>query len=75
MDETNTRLNLSRETLYKWRAMGGPSGPIEGLLRMVGEELAVLEGLAHQHPDLSESITVLLDGYNGLQRELKAKAN
>ena len=69
------RLALSRRTLYGWQRLGCPMGKPEDILRMIAQEIEVLEGIAAPTAELAESISFLIDRYRILQDRIRQKAN
>ena len=75
MKDPTARLNLSRQTLYGWQQGDGPVGKPEDLLRMIGEEIETLNGIADAHAELTESVSFLVERYRALERQIRQRPN
>jgi hypothetical protein len=69
------RLALSERVISSWEAHGQPGGSIAGNLRMIGEELAKLLGIATEAPDLAEEIDAVAYRYRLMEDKLKRGLN
>ena len=74
-EDLTRRLVLSRQTLYGWQQPGGPVGRPEDLLRMIGQEIEVLEGIARENAEFADSVNLLIERYQALQSQVRQKAN
>lgn len=73
-EEANDRMILSRCVLAGWeRAV--PVGSPEDLLRLIGEEIAVLERILVAHPQKAAAVSGVIERYRTLGDRVKAKAN
>ncbi len=68
------RIIKSRFTLSGWRAVP-PGGKAEDTLRMIAEEIAILDGIAAEFPAKAGTLGKLVQGWRQLAEELKMKAD
>lgn len=72
--EADKRIVLSRHTLAGLLAVGG-TDRLEDLIRMVGEEIVILEGIAEQHPGKAAKLVTLVTEWIAYREGLKARMN
>lgn len=70
-NEAEARLDLSRKTLDTWEAMGGPTGSVGGLMRMLSEESNILFAIAEEHPALAAAAGALGKRYGEFVKRFK----
>ena len=75
MTDQKARLTLSRDVLYGWQQSGGPAGKPEDVLRMIREEVAILEAMKDECREAAESIELLIDGYQRLANQVRTRMN
>jgi hypothetical protein len=72
--EADQRIILSRHTLAGYIAVGG-TGRLDDLMRMIGEEIAILEGVAEDHPGKADKLAALVMEWIAYRERLKARMN
>lgn len=71
-----TRLTVSRETLYRYRTMpGGTGDDLEWLLKQIGSELTILQGIAEGTLQDREAIDLLMEAWQDFANQLKRRAH
>jgi hypothetical protein len=73
-DQANARIIHSRRVFYGWRQTP-PAGRAEDTLRLVNEEIAVLDGIATQFPDKAGTLGMLVRDWKEMAEGLRMKAN
>lgn len=74
-EKTNTRIVLSRRTLALYEAEGLPAGPVEQVMAMLGDEVAVLRGIVSANPEKALSVGGLIRRWTDLAELARAKAH
>jgi hypothetical protein len=69
------RLDWSERVISGWEGHGKPGGTPEHNLRMIGEELARLRGIATAEPDLTARAQGLIKRYERMVSRLKSSMN
>jgi hypothetical protein len=63
------RIDLSKQVITAWEAMGGPSGTPAELLKMIAAEIAELDA---RRADDDERVSGLIERYQALAGRLRA---
>jgi len=69
------RLELSRRTIDGWERMGIPGGRPEDTLRMIREELALLEALIADDPATEPAVRELQRRYGDMANKVRLSGN
>jgi hypothetical protein len=73
-DELDRHIVISRRTAVGWRELLSALQP-ERTLRMVSDEMEILDGLFIACPARADELVALMDQWQDLAEQLKAKAN
>lgn len=74
-EKTLNRIVRSRHVIAGWEAMGRPVGPPEAVLKMIADEIAVLEQIAADHPDRAETLGKLAGRYRAMADRVRQSAH
>lgn len=74
IDEAKHRINLSRRTVTGWEKVG-MSGRPGDQIRMLTEELQILDGIVGEHVDLVDEVGPLIGRYQQLLLRAKLSLN
>ena len=72
IDELQRHVKFAKQVVTTWEKSGPPRGSIEENLRMISEEVALLESMASAHPRRAKPILRLADRYRGVRSKLVA---
>lgn len=74
MDEAKKRVDLSRRTVSGWEEVG-MSGRPGDQIRMLTEELQILDGIVGEHIDLVDEVGPLIGRYQQMLLRAKLSVN
>ncbi|WMT90097.1 hypothetical protein [Pelagibacterium sp. H642] len=70
------RVTLSRQTLYTYKGVpGGTKDEPEQVLKMIRDEIGILEGIARDEPKNAEPIGLLIDAWREFAETQKMRAH
>jgi hypothetical protein len=72
VDELARHVKLAKRTVAAWEKSGPPIGKPEDTLRMISEEVALLESMAVAHPKRAKTLQRLADRYRMVRSGLVA---
>ena len=72
LDELLRHVKSSKKVISSWEKRGPPGGGLEENLRMISEEVALLESMAVAHPRRARGLGTLADRYRALRSKLVA---
>jgi hypothetical protein len=75
LEKANERLILSRRIIASWERLETSGGKIEDLMRMIGEEITILEGIVAAHPQKALTVGDLIRRYRDLGEQQRVRAN
>ena len=70
--EMGEALGLAKKTVAAWEENGPPGGSVEDNLRMISEEVALLESMAMAHPRRASPLQRLADRFRTVRSRLVA---
>jgi hypothetical protein len=71
-EQADKRVILSRQVIATWERMGGPGGPVSDNLRLVKNEIEILQNIAALHEGKAAKIKALISRYTALVEKLQA---
>ena len=72
VDELMRHVKLAKRTVAAWEKDGPPAARPEDILRMISEEVALLESMAMAHPKRAKTLQRLADRYRMVRSGLAA---
>jgi hypothetical protein len=70
IDELLRHVKSAKKIVSAWERHGLPSGRVEDNLRMISEELALLESMAIAHPRRAKGLRRLADRYREIRTRI-----
>jgi len=70
LDELLRHVEDSRMVVSAWEEHGLPGGPTEDNLRMISQEIALLESMAMAHPPRAKALQQLADRYRAIRTQM-----